>query len=791
MSHDGKEKIERKIEQSLPRSSENKLGDEPIQMQPAKQQISTCPNCGGATEKTFGGEAGCTFCLLQAGIGSEKEGAQDSAQDTLAGGMRFGVYEIDCHADGSPCELGRGAMGVTYRAVDTSLQRKVALKIIKTSSTSAQSTKTLECFLHEARAAAALRHENIATVFQFGIREETGQCFYAMELIEGETLEERVRRTGPIDARTTIAIAEQITAALAASEKHGLIRCDLKPANLMLAHVDESQAARTTQRAVPTVKIIDFGLAKAFKAQANSMSLTPEEVVTAPEFASPDQFANAQLDVRSDIYSLGVTLWFALTGETPFAGAKDKVHRAKPSNKLPVEQLKGAHVPPRVRSLLKSMLAPEPAARPTVHDLAAQLRRCGGTTSGARQTRGTFTRTEAAAREEQERHLEIAHVLFIDVVGYSKLLVGEQREVVDELNQIVRKTNQFHKSEAEGKLIRLPSGDGMALVFFQTLEEPIHCALEVARALKGHARIRVRMGVHSGPVDQVKDVNDRIIVAGAGINMAERVMGCGDAGHILLSKRVADDLVQERHWHPLLHDLGEMEVKHGVRLGIINLYTDELGNPEVPQKFKDGYGIRFVSATAMTRTKPLWTMIGAAVLILVTITFDGYLFWQQQKIKSSAPTSGAPEKSIAVLPFQNLSKGEETAFFTDGVHDEILTELSRIADLKVVSRTSVMHYKSGTERSLRDIGRQLGVANVVEGSVQRVGNRVRVNAQLVDARTDRHLWAQSYDRDLADVFAIQSEIAKTIANQLQAKLSLHEGAAIEHASTATAGQDNG
>jgi TolB-like protein/class 3 adenylate cyclase len=426
-----------------------------------------------------------------------------------------------------------------------------------------------------------------------------------------------------------------------------------------------------------------------------------------------------------------------------------------------------------------------------VHDLAAQLRRCGGTTSGARQTRGTFTRTEAAAREEQERHLEIAHVLFIDVVGYSKLLVGEQREVVDELNQIVRKTNQFHKSEAEGKLIRLPSGDGMALVFFQTLEEPIHCALEVARALKGHARIRVRMGVHSGPVDQVKDVNDRIIVAGAGINMAERVMGCGDAGHILLSKRVADDLVQERHWHPLLHDLGEMEVKHGVRLGIVNLHTEELGNPEVPQKFKNSCGTRFVSGPANTRINPLWTMIGAAILILVAITFDGYLFWQQQKIKSSAPTSGAPEKSIAVLPFQNLSKGEETAFFTDGVHDEILTELSRIADLKVVSRTSVMHYKSGTERSLRDIGRQLGVANVVEGSVQRVGNRVRVNAQLVDARTDRHLWAQSYDRDLADVFAIQSEIAKTIANQLQAKLSLHEGAAIEHASTATAGQDNG
>ena len=419
------------------------------------------------------------------------------------------------------------------------------------------------------------------------------------------------------------------------------------------------------------------------------------------------------------------------------------------------------------------------------------VRRCAAATSGVRQTRGTFAEVDTAAREEEELHLEIAHVLFIDVVGYSKFLVGEQREVVAELNQIVRKTNQFHKSETEGKLIRLPSGDGMALVFFQTLEEPIHCALEVARALKNHARIRVRMGVHSGPVDQVKDVNDRIIVAGAGINMAERVMGCGDAGHILLSKRVADDLVQERKWHPLLHDLGEMEVKHGVRLGIVNLHTEELGNPEVPQKFKSSPGAGFVSAAAKRRSKPLWTLIGAAVLILVAITFDSNLFWQQQKTKTTAGTSGAPEKSIAVLPFENLSKEAENAFFADGVHDEILTELSTIPDLKVVSRTSVMHYESGAVRNLREIGQQLGVANVLEGSVQRAGNRVRVNAQLIDARTDRHLWAHTYDRDLADVFAIQSEIAKTIADQLQAKLSPHEEAAIEQARTADAGQDSG
>src|SRR5437870_965585 len=244
-------------------------------MQPSARQISTCPTCGAALEETFGGGGGCMFCLLQAGIGSEKEGVQDSPPDAPEGGMRFGVYEIDCHADGSVCELGRGAMGVTYRATDTSLQRKVALKIIKTD-IAERSADARERFLREARAAAALRHECIATVYQFGVRLETGQYFYAMELIEGETLEERIRRAGPLDARTTIGIADQVTSALAAAEKQGLVHRDLKPGNLMLVNPDhpevrgndQARSKRSRIRAlrksgIPVVKIIDFGLAKA------------------------------------------------------------------------------------------------------------------------------------------------------------------------------------------------------------------------------------------------------------------------------------------------------------------------------------------------------------------------------------------------------------------------------------------------------------------------------------------------------------------------------------------------
>ena len=340
------------------------------------------------------------FCLLQAGIGSEEETVHDSTPDALEGGMRFGVYEIDCHADGNLCELGRGAMGVTYRATDTSLRRKVALKIIKTD-IAERSADARERFVREARAAAALRHENIAIVYQFGMRLETGQYFYAMELIEGETLDERVHRAGPLDARTTIGIAQQVTSALAAAEKHGLVHRDLKPANLMLVNADDpevtesdqSRSKRSRIRAlrksgIPVVKIIDFGLAKAFHSGTDPKSLTHDRFVGTPAFASPEQFEHSALDVRSDIYSLGETLWFALTGKPPFAGRTlSEIHRAQKSNALPIEQLKAAHVPHRLKSLLESMLAFEPASRPGTGELAARLQRCSPEARTPRRTR--------------------------------------------------------------------------------------------------------------------------------------------------------------------------------------------------------------------------------------------------------------------------------------------------------------------------------------------------------------------------------------------------------------------
>ncbi len=389
------------------------------------------------------------------------------------------------------------------------------------------------------------------------------------------------------------------------------------------------------------------------------------------------------------------------------------------------------------------------------------------------------------ASAEADLQLEIGHVLFVDIVGYSRFLINEQHESLQKLNRIIRNTEAFRIAEEADKLTRLPTGDGMALVFTSSPEAPVRCAVEVSKALRDEPKLAVRIGIHSGPVSATTDVNDRSNVAGAGINIAQRVMDCGDGGHILLSKRVAEDLALYRHWLPALHDLGECEIKHGNVLSIVNFYTPEVGNRQVPEKMKRG---------GADRTRGVYRrgiFFAAAGLVAVVIALAFRNSSDQKLPEPAAPmmASGAktpahvPAKSIAVLPFESLSANQETAFFAEGIQDEILTNLAKVADLKVISRTSVMQYKATPRPNLRDIAQQLRVANVLEGSVQRSGDRIRVNAQLIDARSDRHLWAQSYDRELADVFAIQTEIAKAIADQLRLQMSDREKAAIAQADT--------
>jgi TolB-like protein/class 3 adenylate cyclase/Tfp pilus assembly protein PilF len=372
----------------------------------------------------------------------------------------------------------------------------------------------------------------------------------------------------------------------------------------------------------------------------------------------------------------------------------------------------------------------------------------------------------------KEIELEIAYVLFIDIVGYSKLVTSEQRRLLELLNQIVRESEHFRGAEAKGRLISVPTGDGMALVFYNTPEAPVQCALEVSSAASEHPEVKLRMGIHSGPVSGVVDVSGRSNIAGAGINIAQRVMDCGDAGHILVSKHMAEDLEQYGHWKRHLHDLGECEVKHGVRVSVVNLYTEDHGNPEVPQKFRHA---RKGTAPVVREKKGRSWIIAAAVVLIAALIIAAVLLSRRSASVGNRATaaSAIPEKSIAVMPFENLSEDKANAYFADGIQDEILTRLSKIADLKVISRTSTQHYKSAPE-NLPEIARQLGVAHILEGSVQKSVDSVRVNVQLIKAANDSHLWADTFDRKLTDIFSVESEVAKAIADQLRAKLSGQE-----------------
>src|SRR5437660_83659 len=393
-----------------------------------------------------------------------------------------------------------------------------------------------------------------------------------------------------------------------------------------------------------------------------------------------------------------------------------------------------------------------------------------------------------ADEQKSKLRLEIAHVLFIDIVGYSKLRINEQSAQIEKLREIVRGTEQFRIAEADGKLLGFPTGDCGALLFRNSPEAPVLCAEEIAKALKSHPEIRVRMGIHSGPVNEVTDLNEQANIAGAGINIAQRIMDCGDAGHILVSKHAAEDLEQYDQWQPYLHDLGECEGKHGECLHVVNLYNDEIGNPAVPTKCARSASLGTMSSAGVgnRRRYSIVAMAIGALIVLGATTLFLTTRTAFRDIKGrGASASPISEKSIAVLPFENLSDDKSNAYFTDGIQDEILTRLSKIAALKVISRTSTQKYKS-TPENLREVGQQLGVANFLEGSVQKVANAVHVNVQLIRAATAEHLWAESYNRTLDDVFGVEGEVASTIADQLNAKLSGAEQKAVAEKPTQNA-----
>jgi serine/threonine protein kinase/Tfp pilus assembly protein PilF len=509
------------------------------------EAAGTCATCGRPLTQC-GPNGECLRCLVTLGFLADGEEAErPAARGRLTPGpLRYAHFEVETGADGFPVELGAGAMAITYRAHDTVLNSTIALKVIDRSV--AQNPGARSRFLREARAAANIHHPNVAQVTFYG--EQDGECFYAMELVEGETLEDRVRRDGPMPLALALEVIEQAARALAVAEVCGVVHRDIKPSNLML----ESDASEA-----PTVKMIDYGVAKVMGPQAEpGAEQTQAGFIGTPAFASPEQFAGAgqlPIDTRSDIYSLGVTLWYLLCGRTPFVGRTMEEIRARQTNELPLEHLRSLHLPGQVITLLKSMLAPDPKDRPqTARDLLAAVHSC-------------YTRFNPEARSRRRR----------------------------------------------------------------------------------------------------------AVLAGAALTFTIAAIALGT-------------------W----------------------LYQ---------------------------RTRPFTPM----------------------------------ERSIAVLPFENLSSDKENAYFAEGIQDEILTRLSKIADLKVISRTSTQHYKSVPE-NLREIAKQLGVAHILEGSVQKSADAVRVNVQLIKAANDSHLWSDTFDRKLTDIFSVESEVAKTIADQLRAKLTGQE-----------------
>lgn len=675
----------------------------------------------------------------------------DADTMTLPSGTQLGRYEIR-----SP--LGAGGMGEVYLGHDIQLDRPVAIKLLPPQFT--QDEDRLRRFKQEARATSALNHPNILTIFEIG--EADGAYYIATEFIDGQTLREHMLGTR-LKLEEVLEIGIEVASALSAAHQAGVVHRDIKPENIML-------------RKDGYIKVLDFGLAKLSErqtsgsAQAETLvgsNTDPGIVLGTVTYMSPEQARGYKVDGRTDIFSLGIVLYEMIAGRAPFSGATPSDVMVSILDREPPPLT--MHLPnllPEMQRIISKTLAKDIEQRyQTIKDLQIDLRRLKQRVEFEAEMQRTtaavppitaeplpsgvqrpspFEQTivspapspSAAAQAQETVQLDpsqpsrpvIVHVLFMDVIGFSKLPMNRQQQLLQQLQEIVSSTAEFREAKLSNQIISRAAGDGMALVFFDDPASPVRCALEISRALLNRPDIPLRMGINTGPVFRIINTAGERDVVGAGINMAQRVMDSGDAGHILVSKTVAEILREFGEREERLDDLGETLVKHDVKVHLFNLYTAELGNPQRPSKL-------------MGRTT-------------------------QEKM-------AAHKDSLAVMPLVNASKDEGAEYLSDGITESIINNLSQLPQLKVMARHTVFRYK-GREVEPQEIRRDLGVQKVMMGRVQMFGDNLIITIELIDLADDSQLWGERYMRKSSDIFELQDEISKEISDKLKIKLSGEE-----------------